>query len=88
MIWMKLYLAVVNLLGFLAMGDDKRRARKKQWRIAERTLFGIAVLGGGAGVWLGMYLFRHKTKTPRFVYGIPAIVVAEVLFFLAFSHRQ
>lgn len=40
-----LYLLIINLIGFLAMGIDKRRAQKNQWRIPENSLLWITLLG-------------------------------------------
>lgn len=77
-----LYLVVVNIAGFIMMGLDKSKARRGAWRISEKALFGIAVLGGSLGVWIGMNLFRHKTKHWYFKYGIPVIFFAEFLAFL------
>lgn len=73
------YLFIMNALGFGSMLADKRRARKKQWRIPERTLLAIAFLGGSLGSWLGMYLFRHKTKHPRFTVEIPMMLVLHAV---------
>ena len=76
----------MNLLGLLLMGADKSLARRHKWRIAERTLFLTAALGGAFGAWLGMYLFRHKTKHWYFVAFMPLLsalwVAAIVLIFL------
>ena len=79
-----LYLAVANIVGFLAMGIDKAKAKAKAWRIPEKTLLMIAVLGGSVGVWLGMETFRHKTKHLHFKYGVPLILIIEIAiwFFL------
>ncbi len=60
------------------MGIDKSRAIRHKWRIPEKTLFGICILGGGIGSWLGMYTFRHKTRHWYFVIGIPFITIAEI----------
>ena len=61
------------------MGIDKRKAKKKgARRIRERTLFLSALLGGGLGACLGMWVFRHKTKHWYFVIGLPFITMAEV----------
>lgn len=74
-----IYLAVINVIGFLAMGIDKLKAKAKAWRIPEKTLLTIAVLGGAIGVWLGMELFRHKTKHLHFKYGVPLIFIVEIV---------
>lgn len=71
------YLLLISLAGFLLMGIDKRRAKKKLWRIPEATLFLIALLGGSAGSILGMYLFRHKTRHWKFVIGMPLILLLQ-----------
>ena len=76
------YLAVLNIMGFLAMGVDKSRACHHKWRIPEKTLFAIALLGGSLGSWMGMYTFRHKTKHWYFVMGMPIIFVIEVIVFM------
>ena len=60
------YLIIMSVTGYVAMGIDKRRAIKKGWRISERTLLLIALLGGGIGSFLGMRMFRHKTKHLKF----------------------
>lgn len=77
-----LYGIIVNIAGFAAMGIDKRRARRKAWRIPESTLFLIAIIGGSIGAIAGMYFFRHKTLHPSFVWGMPAILILQVLAIL------
>ncbi len=73
-----IYLIAANMLGIVLMGIDKSRARRKAWRIPERKLFLCALLGGSAGAWAGMYLFRHKTKHWYFVIGMPFILVLQL----------
>lgn len=77
-----MYLIAANLCGFAVMGLDKAKAKRGAWRIPEKTLFTVALLGGGIGVWLGMNTFRHKTKHWYFKYGIPAIVFIELFLVL------
>ena len=72
------YLICMNLIGIAVMGMDKSKARKHQWRIPEKTLFTVSVLGGSVGTWAGMYLFRHKTKHWYFVIGMPVILVLQL----------
>ena len=74
-----LYLILINLAAWGLMGADKYRARKHAWRIPERTLFAVALLGGSLGAILGMYLWHHKTKHWYFVIGMPLILVAQIL---------
>lgn len=76
------YFLIVNLIGFLSMYIDKRRARKHLWRIPEATLFIIAVIGGSIGSIIGMHLFRHKTRHWYFVYGMPAILIVQIALVL------
>lgn len=73
-----IYLLAANLIAFILMGIDKRRAKKDQWRIRERTLFLPVLLGGGVGGILGMKVFRHKTQHWYFRFGFPAILILEI----------
>ena len=57
-----IYLIVMNLIGLAVMAMDKSKARHHVWRIPEKTLFLVSILGGSVGTWAGMYLFHHKTK--------------------------
>lgn len=61
------------MIGFTLMGLDKEKARNKKWRIPEKTLFLVALIGGSLGSWCGMYLFHHKTRHWYFVWGMPII---------------
>ena len=73
------YLVVVFLIAFTVYGADKRRAKKDRRRVPEKTLFLLALIGGSVGAWAGMYTFRHKTRHWYFVWGIPAILLAQVV---------
>lgn len=73
-----IYFLIINVIGFFFMGIDKLRAKKQVWRVPEKTLFLIAVLGGSVGTNIGMYVFRHKTKHWYFVIGMPLILIAQV----------
>ena len=58
---------------------DKIKAQNGAWRISELTLMLTAALGGSVGVHMGMYLFRHKTRHPKFTLGVPAILTVQIL---------
>lgn len=74
-----IYLGLINLVGFLAMGIDKFKAKNNFWRTKEKTLFTIALVGGSIGSIIGMYTFRHKTKHKSFVFGMPTILVMQII---------
>ena len=74
-----IYLVVINIIGFIAMGVDKWKAKNNEWRIPEKSLFMITALGGGIGTIAGMYTFRHKTQKPQFTVGMPAILILEII---------
>ena len=76
------YLVIINILGFAMMGIDKKKAKKRSFRIPEASLFIIAVIGGSLGTIAGMYFFRHKTRHWYFVYGMPAILILQIILAL------
>ena len=79
------YLILINALGLVLMLMDKIKAKKKKLRIPEVTLLGIGLIGGSLGACLGMYLFRHKTKQPKFYITLPLFLLINIvaLYFLA-----
>lgn len=80
-----IYLAVVNLLGFFSMFLDKQKAKHNHWRIPEKTLFLFALIGGSLGTTLGMHTFRHKTKHWYFKFGMPLILIIQIVLLLYFA---
>ena len=73
------YLVIINAWSFVYMLIDKQKAKKKKWRIPERYLMSLAVCGGSLGVIAGMFLFRHKTKHPKFTVGVPVILAVQIV---------
>ena len=71
-------LIVLNLTGLVIVALDKNKARKRKWRIPEKTFFIFAILGGSPGVYIGMLLWRHKTRHWYFMLGIPVIFVLQL----------
>lgn len=83
-----IYFISMNLFGLYNMYRDKQRAIKRQYRIPEKQLFFVSVIGGSLGSWIGMYLFHHKTKHWYFVLGMPLIVLIHILvLFLALHYH-
>ena len=75
----KNYLLIVNAVALLLMLADKWKAQQKDRRIRENVLITAAFIGGSIGIWVGMYLFRHKTKHLKFALGIPVILAMQIL---------
>ena len=73
------YFLIINATGFLLMRIDKWKAKKNRWRIPEKTLLGVALIGGSIGAYAGMKLFRHKTLHPQFYIGIPVIMAVQLI---------
>ena len=71
-------LLVTNLTAFIMMGADKRKALKGAWRTPERTLLLACACFGALGGWLGMQVFRHKTKHPKFTITVPVLLVVQI----------
>ena len=83
--YIAVYLAVINLAGFLCMALDKKKARRNKWRIPEATLFLFAIFGGSLGCLLGMRVFHHKTQKPKFYIGIPIILAVQLVVLAYFA---
>lgn len=77
-----LYAVAVNVVSFIVMGVDKRKAIKRAWRIPESTLFVLAIIGGSLGSVIGMHLFHHKTRHWYFLYGMPVILALQIILIL------
>ncbi|MEF9951582.1 MAG: DUF1294 domain-containing protein [Clostridium sp.] len=73
------YIFLINVLGFLSMYIDKRRAIKKKWRISEKTLLLIGLIGGSLGSFVAMRLYRHKVNDLKFSIGLPIMIFFQLL---------
>ena len=73
------WLCLMSTAAFLVTWGDKRRAARGAWRVPERTLFLLALLGGAAGTWFAMQIFRHKTRHRSFLVIIPMVMTVQVL---------
>ena len=81
-----IYGILVNVIAFLLYGIDKWKARKGLRRIPERVLLEIAVIGGSVGAYVGMQLFRHKTRKVKFSVGVPIIFFIQIAILLYIYH--
>ena len=73
------YLIAINIVTFLVYGIDKWKAKHNSWRISEATLLILAVIGGSIGALLGMKVWHHKTQHNKFKYGLPLILIIQII---------
>lgn len=73
------YIIGVNVLSFILMGMDKKKAEKRKYRVPERTFWMLAFLGGTIGVIFGMRIYRHKTKHVSFNIGMPSMILVNII---------
>jgi len=73
------YLIVINVVTFLIYGIDKWKAKQGSWRISEASLLILAVIGGSIGALLGMKIWHHKTMHKKFKYGLPLILIIQII---------
>lgn len=85
--YLLVYLILINAAGFLLMLADKRKAIKNKWRIPEKALLAVAVVGGSLGVMGGMYAVRHKTLHLTFSLGVPILFALQVTAFFFLLYR-
>jgi uncharacterized membrane protein YsdA (DUF1294 family) len=75
------YLLIINVLAFVCYGLDKLKAKRNAPRVSERTLLLLALVGGSVGAWLGMLVWRHKTKHAKFRFGVPILLLLQAALY-------
>ncbi|MBQ8559558.1 MAG: DUF1294 domain-containing protein [Tyzzerella sp.] len=86
-----MYLCAINIVTFLRYGWDKykavqnERSKKAYRRTPEKVLISLAVVGGSIGALLGMLMFRHKIRKPKFYLGVPAIIFLQAALIVSFG---
>lgn len=78
-----IYLIATNVVTFFVYGIDKLKAKQSMWRTREAALLLLALLGGSIGAWLGMKVWHHKTMHKKFKYGIPLIIILQLVAAIA-----
>lgn len=80
--WIGAYWVLINIITLGVYGCDKWKAKHQCRRIPEKTLLGLAVIGGATGAYVGMKIFRHKTMKMKFSYGVPMLLITQIIVFL------
>ena len=78
-LYLGLYFILINVISFFVMGIDKNKARNKEMRISEKTIFTLAIFLGAIGIYAGMQKYRHKTKHFKFVVFIPILIILNLI---------
>ena len=87
-VWAVAWLIAAGLMALFMTVWDKFRARRREWRVSESTLWLVALLGGAAAMYLTMLFVRHKTRHRRFMIGLPLLILAQVGFvYYLWYHR-
>ena len=73
-----IWLGLVSLFAFILFAQDKFKSKRGRWRVPEAALWASAILGGGVGATLGMWLFHHKTKKGFFHIGLPLLAALQI----------
>ncbi|MBQ0155853.1 MAG: DUF1294 domain-containing protein [Bacteroidales bacterium] len=80
-----IYLAIINIVAFVAYGVDKWKAKNAKWRTPEKTLILLAALGGALGAYAGMKYFRHKTQHKKFTICVPLFLIVWIIGLIWFN---
>jgi uncharacterized membrane protein YsdA (DUF1294 family) len=81
------FLVLVNVIAYLMMWWDKRKARKKEWRVAEATLLILSFVGGAIGLLIGMFTLRHKTQKGSFkAVAFLGLIVSIIIYYIIFRY--
>ena len=86
MIYLAVYLIIINLIAIVVTAHDKLAAIRQRRRVPEKTLMLISALGGAPAMYLTMLVIRHKTRKPLFMIGIPVIFLLELAIILLGAH--
>ena len=83
-----MYLCVINIIAIIVCTADKIKAQLNKWRISEKTLLAISVIGGALGMYITMLIIRHKTKHKTFMIGLPFLILVHVVAILLYLQRN
>ncbi|MBR3592595.1 MAG: DUF1294 domain-containing protein [Clostridia bacterium] len=88
MIYFQIYLCAINIIAIIVCTADKIKAQLNKWRISEKTLLAISVIGGALGMYITMLIIRHKTKHKTFMIGLPFLILVHVVAILLYLQRN
>lgn len=79
------FFITINVVAYLIMHVDKNNSRCGRKRISEASLLTMAAIGGSIGILVSMRVLRHKTRKKAFTFGVPIILVLQILLLVFLS---
>lgn len=83
-----LYFVFINVIAAIICLTDKIKAKIGGWRISEKTLFAVSLMGGSVGMYITMLAIRHKTKHKRFMIGIPIVIFIQTAILIIITYNS
>ena len=77
-----IYLLIISIISCLITIYDKHCAIRGKWRVKEFSLLLLSIMGGSGFMYLTMLTIRHKTRKPKFMIGIPIIILCQILIYI------
>lgn len=71
-------IVLLNIISFVLVGRDKAKSVARSERVPEVYFFFLAVFFASAGVFLGLFTFRHKTNKIYFPLGIGLLLLQQL----------
>ncbi len=82
------WILLMNIIGSIVNIADKSKAKHGKWRIPEKTLWSIALLGGAPLSYITMKIIRHKTKHISFMVGFPILAVLDIALLIFLYYKM
>lgn len=83
------HLVSINFITFWAYGHDKKAAKKGKFRVSEKNMHFLELLGGVIGAIMGQRVFNHKTRKKEYIAMFRFICVLElVIIFIIFNYLE
>ena len=73
---------ILSMISFALYAYDKLCAKRVSWRVPEFALLIASAFGGAMGAIAAMYFFHHKTLKPQFVYGVPFMIITQIIILI------
>ena len=78
-------LLTLNAVTLIIFGIDKYLARMNRYRISEKSLLTLALIGGSVGAITAQKMFRHKTRKFKYVLWVILLLHIALGWFLWIS---